>query len=241
MSDSNNDSIFEYDNGVMLHLHDLTDVQLTRYGKSQKKIHEPVEEYWFEQIFNTHPGPDFCFLDVGAAVGYYSILVKRRFPEATIWAVEPIPDFRERMRANFRINGLDPDTIRFIPWAVYPGARSINLALRHFGSFVIRNDQQLEGDSITVEARNLEETLEGVTQPIDIAKFDIQSAELAVFNDAKPLLQEGKVRHWIIGTHGPRIHETLLDLFSKSHTILFEDKAPQDQPDGLIVARFKDA
>ena len=236
---SNDAGVYTYENGIKLHLDDLTNIQLTRYKSAQRNIHEPMEESWFERVFADHKREEFRFIDIGAAVGYYSILVKRRFPRAIICAVEPISEFRTRIRANLKLNGFDPDSIKIFPWAVYPNRTHIELALHHFGSFVVKEDSKKQEDTLLVEARGLKETLAEYPGVIDLAKVDIQSAELPVFEEAIDVLSQNKVHNWIIGTHGLNIHQKILSMFSKTHDILFQDPSPVDQPDGIVVARAK--
>ena len=92
-------------------------------------------------------------------------------------------------------------------------------------------------ESRMVPALSLEKLISGIAQPISIAKLDIQGAELEVLQSSRSLLADGCVRNWIVGTHSAAIHAALVDLLSKDHEILFEEQAPEDQPDGVIIAK----
>lgn len=240
--------VFKFDNGVLVFKDDISDDQLRRYQEAPHAIHEPVEEHWFTTVLQqakqgqvSTPDRPFRFVDVGSALGYYCVLVKQAIPSADIYAIDPSPHFRARMRKTFALNGLSPDDYTAVDRALYPHGKSVVFREKSFESFIVQGaDRTVEHDNtIEVPTINLADVLGMVGGPIDLMKVDIQSAELALFNRNQEFLAAGHVDTWIVGTHSAAIHDTVLAHFKRDHDILFESPDPDDQPDGLIVARFK--
>ncbi|MDX2308693.1 MAG: FkbM family methyltransferase [Hyphomicrobium sp.] len=230
--------VFEFANGVMIYRRDLMSEQLERYATQEAPIHEPVEEAWFERILAS-AGSRGCFVDIGAALGYYCVLCYRRRPGFRIVAVDPSPDFRARFHETLALNAVPPDKIELVDEAVYSGASEVRFARRSFGSHVLDRPSASRPDDITVPAVTLEALLARIGGTVTLAKLDIQGAELAVLRSSRAVLSAGSVEYWIIGTHGPRIHAEVVGLLGECHEILFEEQAPEDQPDGIVVARWR--
>ncbi|MGB7433388.1 MAG: FkbM family methyltransferase [Ahrensia sp.] len=240
--------VFKFDNGVLVFKNDISDGQLRRYEEAPRAIHEPVEEHWFTTVLQnaqqsqmSSQDRPFRFVDVGSALGYYCVLVKRAMPTAEIYAVDPSPHFRARMRETFMLNGLSPDDYTAVDRALYPHGKSVVFREKSFESSILQGaDRTVEHENtIEVPTINLADVLTMVGGPIDLMKVDIQSAELALFNRNLEFLAAGHVNTWIVGTHSAAIHATVLEHFQRDHEILFESPDPDDQPDGLIVARYK--
>ena len=85
-------AIHTFDNGVRVYEDQLLEEQRARYRK--RNVHEAEEEEIFVDLIRRLP-PDGCFVDVGAAIGYYLILARKLSPRLTIHGVEPL----ERHRA----------------------------------------------------------------------------------------------------------------------------------------------
>lgn len=241
---------FTFGNGVRLFEADLLPAQIARYRTQAEPRHEPVEEGWFDHVLDTAPPGRFTFLDIGAALGYYDILVRRRRADARIVAVDPNPEFHARFAETLALNGLGPGDVELLRLAVAPRPGTVAFALNSYGAHLapevappkrrlwpFGRAQAMPPGIIAVEAIDLDGLLARVADPVDLAKLDIQGHELAVL-EASAMLAEGRgPRTWIVGTHGAEIHAGVHDLLARRHEILFEDQAPPDQPDGIVVAR----
>ncbi len=47
-----------------------------------------------------------CFLDIGANVGYFSLMIAHRFPETKVYSFEPNPNNLKSIKANSKLNNL---------------------------------------------------------------------------------------------------------------------------------------
>lgn len=243
-----NSEYFVFANGIKLFRSDVSKEQAERYAVTSPLFHEPTEERWFECIFDLiesdqSAGRQPVFLDVGAALGYYSILFKRRFPNSRLIAVDPDPHFQQRMAETFQLNGFNAEDYTQIPFAIYPHGKQVVFAKRGFGSYIAQGEAIGQGktaDTMVIDVCRLSSVLGTIEGRIDLAKLDIQGAELAVFNHNSDLIDSGKVKYWTVGTHGPKIHQSILEHLSRKYEILYEDPSPEDQIDGLIVASYLD-
>lgn len=239
--------VFKFDNGILVYKDDVSEDQLRRYQNAPYAVHEPVEEHWLNTVLNAAKQAQkgtarqpYRFVDVGSALGYYCVLVKQAMDMTEIYAIDPSPHFRARMRATFALNSLSADDYSAIDRALYPHGNCVVFHEKSFESCVLQGaDRNVKhDDTIVVETINLPDILEMVGAPMDLMKIDIQSAELALFNRNQDFLDAGHVNTWIVGTHSASIHAKVLGHFKRCHEILFESPNPNDQPDGLIVARF---
>jgi len=227
--------IYSFSNGIHLRRSDLTAMQLARYSApGNPNLHEPVEEEWVLRCFAQDVTAGAVFLDVGAGVGYYSLLVKKRWPEARVIAIEALPRHADALEFNLALNGLMAGDIELIRAAVGPTRGEASFVDLDYGSKLSAGEP---GQTILkVPVRTLGELL-ATLPPVHLMKMDIQGTELAVLKAARKLLARGQVRQVAIGTHGQRLHKEIGQLLARTDfTIMLDDPAPLMQPDGLLVA-----
>jgi FkbM family methyltransferase len=124
-------------------------------------------------------------VDIGAHTGQFSLLVRARYPEATIYAFEPLPaaaaKFREVFEGDSRVNfeeaAIAPDSGEA---TLYAGSAWDNNSLRP-GTDTVRE--------ITVRAGPLEDFLaaDAIRQPA-LLKLDVQSYEREALVGCRSLL-----------------------------------------------------
>jgi FkbM family methyltransferase len=128
--------------------------------------------------------PGMTFLDIGAHVGYYTLLAARRLePGGLVFAFEPSPRNYELLLANVWRNGLT--NVVCLPWAVSDRSTFIDLYVdeRNTGDNRIFG----EGPGTRVRAVALD-ALPQIRSPIDVVKIDVQGAEEAVIAGMTGLL-----------------------------------------------------
>jgi FkbM family methyltransferase len=212
----------------------LLDGQVKRYhAATNPNLHEPVEEGWLTRLLAD--APEACvFADVGAGIGYYSILARRLKPNARIFAVEPLPAHVEACAQNFALNDAHGVALREVAIAAQAGA--VKFEDYRFGSRIARpGDRNL----LQVDAITLDSFLEMTGTPVSVMKMDIQGEELSVLKSATSALAARSIASIVVGTHSDDLHDGVLELLRAcGGSILFEDKHPEHQPDGIVVARF---
>jgi FkbM family methyltransferase len=229
----------EFANGLKVNRARLLDLQLARYtSEGASNLHEPEEEHWFDHVLGLSPA-DGVFLDVGAAIGYYSTLVRLEKPKWQIYAMEPQQEMREALLETFKINGLPGDSLTLDEQALSAQTGQQRFRHIHYGSGLLTEQAAQTHPESTVPTVPLETVLDRIGRPVTLAKIDIQGAELSVLQAAGAALKSGRIDWIILGTHGADLHSACLAVLQESYEIVHQDGAPPEQPDGLIVARFR--
>jgi FkbM family methyltransferase len=121
----------------------------------------------------------FVFIDVGANIGAYSLVVASRAgPSARILAVEPQPEIFERLIFNIRLNGIP--TVKAIDCAVAEKAGEVTLFLdpHNAGESSLKVVSSSGATPIRVPARTLLDLIEAEAYPrVDAIKLDVEGAE----------------------------------------------------------------
>jgi FkbM family methyltransferase len=126
--------------------------------------------------------PGGVFVDVGAHVGFHSVLAGQLVgPAGKVFAVEPAPWAVELLRANVRRHGFD---VTVLPFAASDAAGTVRLALDEAHRSGARLSEA-EG-AVEVQAAQLDELLPDVA--VDVLKVDVEGAEPLVLRGAPALL-----------------------------------------------------
>ena len=96
-------AIHTFDNGVRVFEDQLWEGQRARYRK--RNVHEAEEEDIFVDLIRRMPR-NGCYVDVGAAIGYYLILARKLAPHLEIHGVEPLERHWHLLRENLALNDL---------------------------------------------------------------------------------------------------------------------------------------
>ena len=173
------------------------------------------------------------FLDVGAGIGYYSILIKKNWADARIYAVEALPRHAQAILETLDLNDLPRDAVTIVRDAI--GDRDGHAEFIDHGYSSMLVSETDVPDAIRVKTRTLTSLL-GDLPPVHLMKMDIQGSELAVLNEARAALTAGRVAKVLIGTHGPELHRDVRDLLLEcGFALLHDDPAPPMQPDGILL------
>jgi FkbM family methyltransferase len=134
--------------------------------------------------------PGSVFVDVGASVGYFTILAARAVgPEGRVIACEPGPQNQSVLLLNTVVNGLD--NVRILPYAVSDAAAV--LLYHHLGGgngaiSAFDGTPESVGTRELVQARRLDDILEGEPR-VDVVKIDVEGAEGRVLAGATQTLR----------------------------------------------------
>ena len=194
---------------------------------------------------------------VGAAVGYYTLLVASAHPEAKVYGFNPSEFFRKQMAQNIRINfgGRSGPPTSPAPICIEPRAMGLSdgafaYVNGEFGGRVSEAQVERSGGHVDVtqgvrdvsESTSvtmstwLAETL-GADGEVWMMMVDIQGTEGKVMRAAQQdgTLARGRVRQFFIGIHSGNNLETIqVDLTAAGYEILYaEAKVDKLSPDGL--------
>ena len=147
--------------------------------------------------------PNSWFVDVGANLGYFTLLAARwTGPAGRVDAFEPDPINRARLEAHLHENNLANVCIHPIAASsqggevelIHPQAAGTNHGMASFYKSLTG-----EGQTFTVRTARLDQTLDGLP---DLIKIDVEGAELAVIQGLEKILTASQPPKLII-EHNP--------------------------------------
>jgi FkbM family methyltransferase len=237
--------IHVFSNGIRVYRSHLIQKQIDRYKKIN--LHEPEEEEWFLKILTDFLSEKekIVFIDIGSAIGYYTMLCARHKPSSQIHTVDLLTLHNARMKENLKLNYLNHTDIFINEMALSDSKGYCKFNSNLFGSKILEDPRNGLMAKILYKIRKKSvvrvNTFDGMFEAleVDIVKIDVQGAELGVLKGANNCLAKGKVKYWLIGTHGKNIHqECIAILLSNGYSILFENFDTVEQPDGIILAQL---
>jgi FkbM family methyltransferase len=134
-------------------------------------------------------------VDVGANRGQFALVAMRRFPRATLWCFEPLPNARAKLQA---ILASRPNTnVLDLALAAHAGRDELHITRRDYCSSLrsvgTRQLEEFRGaaeiQSMPVRTARLDEviTRDRVTSPA-LLKIDVQGSELDVLKGSEDIL-----------------------------------------------------
>ena len=172
-------------------------------GRHLYKYREYEPELAAALAAHVRPGKDDLCLDVGANIGWYSLLLSRLSQgRASILAFEPDPDNFALLQHNLQRN----DAAGVRPFRLAAGSAPGTLALHRYGRSNTGRHSLLplhDGETVPVEVVTLDDFLDthglGET-PVQCLKMDIEGYELPALQGAARMLSRTR---WILLEHSP--------------------------------------
>lgn len=169
--------------------------------KCEKYLWLGTYEPWVQEAIRRHLRPGGCAWDVGAFVGYHTLLMRRIAGPGRVIALEPDALNRARLERNLALNGAQDVVV--LPVAA--GARTSTATLSRVSGHPGQTRIVEGGDDCPVVA--LDELLQRFPWP-DLVKLDVEGAEDEVLAGAPRLVREVRPV-WIVEVH--RATEPALD------------------------------
>jgi FkbM family methyltransferase len=244
-----------FDNGIRVYDDHLIAVQRERYRV--RNVHEAEEEDIFAQLIGAI-APEGCFVNIGAAIGYYVLLAKRLAPALHVHAVEPLERHRRFLAENLALNGIASDAVTVHPQGISGSTGTAQLKDRGYSSSIQRAAgargglaQAMVGMAERIIAKTgvlrspAPETIQTITldalcvnvgRNIDLCQMDVQGLELDVLRSGSHALQGG-IKQFLIGTHSLELHRDCRALLQHhGYSIDHDEYETKDQPDGILAA-----
>ena len=134
-------------------------------------------------------GSGMCFLDIGAHVGYFSVLAGALVgPDGVVFAFEPHPRNYELLLANVWRNGLT--NVVCFPWAVGDpnGFAKLFEASGNGGDHQLYHSEGEQRSAVAGVRCVALDALVAISPPVDFVKIDIQGAEEGAMRGMEQLL-----------------------------------------------------
>jgi FkbM family methyltransferase len=161
-------------------------------------IYEPRETRWVRQILK----PGAAFVDVGANVGYFTLLAASCVgPAGRVVAVEPSGWAFSRLSKTIRQNRLEQVEAARCGLSDHAGSMSLFIppsAARNHSPSMVQPDEI--GATETVPVRTLSSWLNSSlgTKAVDLLKIDVEGHEPAVLEGGHEWLASGRVKAMLI-------------------------------------------
>jgi FkbM family methyltransferase len=111
------------------------------------------------------------------------------------------------------------------------------LARAGLKKFDSSHNATLGSEIMTIQTITLGDLLDTVGGAVELLQMDVQGAEADILKSSPSLLQAGKIKTFLIGTHSRAIHrECIAILRGHGYEIEYEEPNPKEQPDGIVVA-----
>lgn len=150
-----------------------------------------VWEPTITRLFEGNLKPGDYVVDVGANVGYYSVLSARLVgPQGQVYALEPSRSIRERLETNLLLNA--SANVQVFPVGAWhePGRATLNLVDGNRGSSTLGATQN-STESESVELVRIDEVIpESVHSKIRLLKIDVEGAEWSALRGAERILEK---------------------------------------------------
>jgi FkbM family methyltransferase len=139
-------------------------------------------------LFESLLSEDMVFVDVGAHIGYYTLLAARRVgARGRVYAFEPAPDNFRVLARNIGQNGLTNVVAEPLAVARRRSRASFTLSDNDSASHSLAGALQ-GGRRVEVETISLDEYFSGSRGRIDVVKLDAEGVELAILEGMQEVL-----------------------------------------------------
>lgn len=153
---------------------------LLRYGSYEAEV---------ESVLSGLLTKDSTFIDVGANIGYFTVIGAKL--AKTVYAFEPVPAVFERLARNVSLNALE--NVRAFQLAVSKEKARLKLFESKISPGHDSTVRRSEHDrSILVDAVRLDDVVEPPSRDV-VMKVDVEGSEMDVLLGAKRLIDSGKV------------------------------------------------
>lgn len=177
--------------------------------------------------------PGMTFVDVGANVGYFSLLAASRVgPRGRVLSFEPSPYAYGRLVETCERNGISQVEVLQAGLADVPGSLPLQITpgihANHTPSLV----RQEGATELMVPIRTLADVLRGIDR-VDVMKIDVEGFELKVLAGGADLLRAGVVRRILVEVSDPwlrRAGASAGQLCSQLRILGFRDESRRPDP-----------
>lgn len=161
-----------------------------RKGSSDHEIVAPRYESRLREFFDLNGG---IFVDVGAHIGKYTVMVARRFAKTgKVVAIEPEPTNFHALLRNVQLNCLENVLAFDVACSDTNGELVLHLNTSGTGSHSVAFRSRTRG-GILVKARTLDSVMEELgIEKVNIIKIDVEGAEMAVLRGALHTLKRSE-------------------------------------------------
>lgn len=235
-------NIHKYDNGIKVFEHHLIDVQKDRY--ELHNVHEAEEEPVFLGVLKKLD-KNAVYVNVGAAIGYYPLLIRLYRDNVRNVAYEPLKLHPKYFYENLKLSGFKKTDFKLRSEGVYKANGVTGFSVNHYGSMMAedgsaKNIFQRFAEVIAnrrIKTITLEKLYKRIGSEIGLLQMDIQRFALDVIESCEAFIKKHKICIFLIGTHSEEIYQRCMLTLSKCGYVITVDMYnTRLQPDGILLA-----
>jgi hypothetical protein len=202
-------------NGIRITLGSYYDYGNTHLLVENKGVHEPQEEYAFQQILPSIPRGG-TMMELGSYWAFYSLWFNAKVKDAKCIMIEPDPHKMNFGKLNFTLNGFNG---RF-KLGFIDGHTDLKPNIPFFNVDHLMKEFNVDF--------------------LDLLHSDIQGYELNMLKGANTALTNKKIGYAFISTHSNELHQNCIDELKKHGYIIVCDANLDESyaTDGVIVAKL---
>lgn len=203
-------------NGIRITLGSYYDYGNTHLLTENKGVHEPQEEYVFQQLlpFIREGG---TMMELGSYWAFYSLWFASAVRKARCIMIEPDPHKMNFGKLNFKLNALS-------------------------GEFRLGFIDGYTNERPNIPVYSVDHLMkEFKVDVLDVLHSDIQGYELKMLQGAKEALGNKKIKYVFISTHSNALHQQCIDELKKYDFVIVADANLDESyaSDGVIVAKLR--
>ena len=154
--------------------------------KVRNRILMGIYEVHEKRICQEFLRPEDAVLEIGGAIGFVGLFCQKKIGIRQYWVVEANPATLEILRANYRLNGLEPAAWN-LALGAEKGALELDVTTDFWENSVIpRNGHDAGHQTIRVPSASLEDLVQQVRDKINVLIIDIEGAEQFIDLDQIP-------------------------------------------------------
>lgn len=174
-----------------------------------KKMLPPFKESFFDGVyFKEFPsekvpaGGELKVIDIGANVGYFSLFMFSRYPQASVYSYEPMPfNYHQLKTYQDHYSQFDWQTEQKAVADHRDGITLFSSTLDGFSTMASVFTAEQKGEKIEVETLTLEDVFDQYRlEALDLIKLDCEGSEYAILYNSPATLLE-KIKLMSIETH----------------------------------------
>lgn len=138
---------------------------------------------------------DWIYFDIGANVGYYTLLFSTLSKNGRIHSFEPIPLCHHLLSANILLNNLNNIRVNNFALSNYSGVAKFSVSQKWETSSFIHTERDPLEKIIQVEVRRLDDyVIDNSIERIDFMKIDVEGAEKLVLEGSLETLSKKELQ-----------------------------------------------
>ena len=184
---------------IKMHIHaERDDIGVSKYI-SENKVWEPFETSVFFEILQSKS----FFIDVGANLGYYSLIAAKYFGnKGVVISLEPEQNNFLLLQKNVLLNGLSNVKAFNVACSDTIGHAVIKKSVNNFGDHRVMSEHEAQS-SDCIETTTVDELIIKEDKIPDLIKIDTQGSELSILHGMSHLLENLTIDTVIILEYWP--------------------------------------